>query len=83
MEKVSIITHRDDPLPFMVADTRLARTTWRQDGLWLGVSDGGLYSGVHRASTLAAANLLHAKNSGLLRGLDAAFVSDVPAEAGF
>jgi predicted acetyltransferase len=139
MERVSIITHPEDPLPFLLTDPRLARTTWRQDGLWLrimdvaaaleargyarelgefstviGISDGGqfaleirdgrarctptdapaeiemgrdilgsLYLGVHRASTLAAANRLQAKDSDLVRRLDAAFVSDVPAESAF
>ncbi|WP_269462761.1 enhanced intracellular survival protein Eis [Mycobacterium basiliense] len=136
MERVSIITHPDEPMPFLLTDTRLARTTWRQDGLWLrivdvaaalearcypadldaviDVSDGGrfalhirdgrarcaptdapaqvelgldvlgsLYLGAHRASTLAAANRLRAKDSELISGLDAAFVSDVPAQAAF
>lgn len=35
MERISIITHPQDPLPHLLTDTRLARTTWRQDGLWL------------------------------------------------
>ncbi len=139
MERISVITHPGDPLPHLLTDTRLARTTWRQDGLWLrimdvpaalearsyspeigelstvlGVSDGGrfafeirdgrarctatdaaaeiemgrdvlgsLYLGVHRASTLAAANRLRAKDSQLLCRLDAAFASDVPVDTAF
>ncbi|MCV7121828.1 enhanced intracellular survival protein Eis [Mycobacterium lacus] len=136
MERVSIVTHAEDPLPYLLTDARLARSTWRQDGLWLrlmdvpaaleargyagdlatvvGVSDGGrfaleirdgrarctptdaaaeiemgidvlgsLYLGTHRASTLAAANRLCAKDSRLVGRLDAAFVSDVPAESAF
>lgn len=39
MERVSIVTYPDDPLPFLLADTRQARTTWRQDGLWLRIVD--------------------------------------------
>lgn len=139
MDRVSITTRDDDPLPYLLTDTRLARTTCRQDGLWLriidipaalearsyspelgelttvlGVSErgrfaleirdgrahctptdapadiemgldvlGSLYLGVHRASTFAAANRLRAKDSRLLHRLDAAFASDVTAEAGF
>ncbi len=44
---------------------------------------GSLYFGVHRASSFAAANRLHSKDSGLTRRIDAAFVSDVPAQLGF
>jgi predicted acetyltransferase len=136
MEKVVITTHADDPLPDLPTDARVARTTGRQDGLWLrimnvpgaleartyhaelstvpDVSDGGryaleirdgragctptdakaeiemgidalgsLYLGVRRASTLAAANRLRTKDARLVVRLDAAFVSDVPAPAGF
>nr|WP_259645464.1 GNAT family N-acetyltransferase [Mycobacterium kansasii] len=136
MERVRVITHPDDPLPFLLTDTRLASPTFRQDGLWLrimdipaaleargycadlamviGVSDGGryrlqirdgralcsptdasadvvlgrdvlgsLYLGVHRASTLAAANRLRTRDSGLVNRLDAAFASDVPAQTAF
>ncbi|BBY25498.1 enhanced intracellular survival protein [Mycobacterium stomatepiae] len=43
---------------------------------------GSLYLGAHRASTLAAANRLRSKDSHLLRRLDAAFATDVPAAAG-
>lgn len=136
MERVSVVTHPNDPLPFLLTDTRLARMTWRQDGLWLrimnvvaaleargysadlstviGLADvgrytldirdgraycrrtdapaqvemgldvlGSLYLGAHRASTLAAANRLYATESGLVARLDAAFVSEVPAETAF
>ncbi|GAB7144675.1 GNAT family N-acetyltransferase [Mycobacterium riyadhense] len=136
MERVSIPTRPDDPLPFLLTDTRLARTTWRQDGLWLRIMDvpaalearsyagelavvlevsdagrfaleihdgyarctptdapaeietgldvlGSLYLGVHRASTFAAANRLRAKDSQLVRHLDAALVTAVPAETAF
>jgi predicted acetyltransferase len=135
MEKVIITTHADDPLPHLLTDPRLARTTGRQDALWLRIMDvaaalearayhgelstvlgvcdagrfaleirdgrarctptdataevemgidvlGSLYLGAHRASTLAAANRLRAKDSRLVRSLDAAFGWDVPAEAG-
>jgi predicted acetyltransferase len=44
---------------------------------------GSLYFGAHKASSFAAANRLHSKDSGLTRRIDAAFVSDVPAELGF
>ncbi len=44
---------------------------------------GSLYLGAHKASSFAAANRLHSKDSGLTRRIDAAFVSDVPAELGF
>jgi predicted acetyltransferase len=44
---------------------------------------GSLYLGAHRASALAAANRLRSKDSGLVQRLDAAFVSDVPAELGY
>ena len=44
---------------------------------------GSLYLGAHKASSYAAANRLHAKDSGLLSRLDAAFVSDVPAVLGY
>ncbi|MCV7339364.1 GNAT family N-acetyltransferase [Mycobacterium haemophilum DSM 44634] len=139
MDRVSIITHGDDPLPYLLTDTRLARTTGRQDGLWLRIIDipaalearsysaelgelatvldvsergrfalqirngrasctptdapaevemgldvlGSLYLGAHRASMFAAANRLRVKDFRLLRRLDAAFASDVTAEAGF
>lgn len=39
MERVSTITHPDDPLPYLFTDARLARTTWCQDGLWLRIMD--------------------------------------------
>lgn len=44
---------------------------------------GSLYFGAHKASSFAAANRLHSKDSILTRQIDAAFVSDVPAELGF
>jgi predicted acetyltransferase len=44
---------------------------------------GSLFLGAHRASAFAAANRLRCNNSGLIRRLDAAFVSDVPAQLGF
>ncbi|MGE0776925.1 enhanced intracellular survival protein Eis [Mycolicibacterium sp.] len=43
---------------------------------------GSLYLGTHRASTFAAANRLRA-DPGVIRALDAAFVSDVPAQLGY
>jgi Sterol carrier protein domain len=44
---------------------------------------GSLYLGGHRASAFAAANRLHASDSELVRRLDSAFASDVPAQLGF
>jgi predicted acetyltransferase len=44
---------------------------------------GSLYLGAHQASAFAAANRLRGKDSELIRRLDAAFVSDVPAQLGF
>ncbi len=44
---------------------------------------GSLYLGAHRASAFAAANRLRANDSVLIHQIDAAFVSDVPAELGF
>jgi predicted acetyltransferase len=134
-ETVVITTHGDDPLPYLLTDPRVARTTGRGDALWLRIIDvaaalqartyqaelstvlgvsnvgrfaleisagrarctptdaaaeiemgldvlGSLYLGAHRASTLAAANRLRCKDSRLVRGLEAAFASDVPIEAG-
>jgi predicted acetyltransferase len=141
MEKVIITTHPDDPVPYLLTDTRLARTSGRKDGLWLRIMDiptalqarayqaeldtviqvtdgfrgdggrfaleirggrahcvpsdapaelemdldvlGSLYLGAHRASVLAAANRLRTTDSGLMRRLEAAFVSDIPAQLGF
>ena len=135
VDQVSITTHPDDPLPYLLTNPRVARTTGRQDALWLRIFDvaaalqartyqaelsavldvsgagrfrveirdgrarcaptdatadvqlgidvlGSLYLGAHRPSTLAAANRLRTKDSGLLRCLDAAFATDTPAEAG-
>ncbi|BAX93549.1 GNAT family N-acetyltransferase [Mycobacterium shigaense] len=134
-EKVVITTHPDDALPYLLTDHRVARTTGRQDAVWLRIIDvaavleartygadlsavlevsgsgrfalqirdgharctptdetadvemgidvlGSLYLGAHRASTLAAANRLRTKDSRLLRCLDTAFATDVPAASG-
>jgi predicted acetyltransferase len=141
MEKVVYGTHPADPLPYLLTDSRLARTTVYGDDLWLRImdipaalearsysadlsavlevsdgfrSDGGrfalqirdgrarctptdapaevqmgldvlgaLYLGAHRASTFVGANRLRSNDSGLVQRLDAAFVSDVPAELGY
>jgi predicted acetyltransferase len=141
MEIVVADTHPADPLPYLLTDSRLARTTRREDDLWLRIieipaalearsyqadlstvlevsdrfcCDGGrfaleirdgravcrrtdaaaeiemdldvlgsLYLGVHLASGFAAANRLRAKDSELIRRLDAAFFSDVPAQLDF
>jgi predicted acetyltransferase len=140
-EKVIIGTHPDDPLPYLLTDSRVAATTAYQDDLWLRImdipaalearryqaelstvlevsdgfrSDGGrfalqirdgqarctpadaqadvqmdldvlgsLFLGAHRASTFVGANRLRSNDSGLVQRLDAAFVSDVPAELGY
>jgi predicted acetyltransferase len=140
-EKVIIGTHPDDPLPYLLTNSRTASTTAYQDDLWLRImnvpaalearryqaelstvleisdgfrSDGGrfalqirdgrahctptdapaevqmdldvlgsLYLGAHRASTFVGANRLRSNDSGLVQRLDAAFVSDVPAELGY
>jgi predicted acetyltransferase len=42
-----------------------------------------LYFGAHKASSFAAANRLHCKDSALTSQVDAAFSSDVPAQLGF
>jgi predicted acetyltransferase len=141
MEKVVFGTHPADPLPYLLADPRLARLTHQEDDLWLRImdiptalearsyqaelstvievsdgfrSDGGrfalqindgkarctptdavaevqmdldvlgsLYLGAHRTSAFAAANRLRTNHSGLIQRVDAAFVSDVPAQLGF
>jgi predicted acetyltransferase len=44
---------------------------------------GSMYLGVHSASGYAAAHRLRCKDSVLIRQLDAAFATDVPAEPGF
>lgn len=44
---------------------------------------GSLYLGAHRASVFVGANRLHSNDSGLIARLDAAFLSDVPAELGY
>jgi predicted acetyltransferase len=134
-------THPADPLPYLLVDARMARTTDYEDDLWLRLMDiptalearsyaadvstvlevsdgfrgdggrfaldiregrarcvptdapavvhmdldvlGSLYLGGHRASALAAANRLRSNDSDAIAKLDAAFVSDVPAELGF
>jgi predicted acetyltransferase len=141
MEIVIADTHPADPIPYLLTDSRLARTTGRTDDLWLRiievpaalearsyqadlstvleVSDrfrgnggrfaleihdgravstptnagaeiemdldvlGSLYLGAHPASAFAAANRLRAKDSELIRRLDATFGSEVPAQLGF
>jgi predicted acetyltransferase len=141
MDIVVADTHPADPLPYLLTNSRLARTTARKDELWLRIIDiptalearsyqadlsmvlevsdsfggyGGrftleirdgravctptdaaadiemdldvlssLYLAAHPASVFAAANRLRAKDSELIRRLDAAFVSDVPAQLGF
>jgi predicted acetyltransferase len=44
---------------------------------------GSLYMGGHRASAFAYAHRLRCNDSELLTALDAAFVTDVPAELGY
>jgi predicted acetyltransferase len=44
---------------------------------------GSLYLGAHQASAFAMANRLRSKDSHLVQRLDAAFLSDVPAELGY
>ena len=44
---------------------------------------GSLYLGSHRASVFVCADRLHSNDSGLVHRLDAAFLSDVPAELGY
>lgn len=141
MSKIVVETYPDDPMPYLLTDTRLATTTGRSDGLWLRMmdipavlqarryasdvsvvievrdgfrSDGGrfaleirdgvagctptetaadieldldvlgsLYLGGHRAPALAGAGRLRCRNDALVRRLDAAFVSDVPAQIGY
>nr|WP_238159000.1 enhanced intracellular survival protein Eis [Mycobacterium sp. MFM001] len=136
IETVTVDTHPADPLPYLLTDSRLARSTGRQDDLWLRIMDvpaaleartyqadlhtvlelsgggrfaleirdgrarcaasdapaevemdldvlGSLYLGAHHPSALAAANRLRAKDSALVRRLEAAFASDVPAQLGF
>ncbi|MDT5281286.1 MAG: hypothetical protein QOJ20_2481 [Mycobacterium sp.] len=141
MDKVVYGTHPADPLPYVLTDPRLARTTEYIDDLWLRIMDiptalearsyqaelsaalevsdgfrsdggrfaldirdgrarctptdaaadtqmyldvlGGLYLGTRKASSFASANCLQTNDSGLLACLDAAFMSDVPAELGY
>lgn len=141
MGEIVVGTHPDDPMPYLLTDTRLAATTRREDDLWLRIMDipavlqarsyaadlsvvlqvcdgfrgdggrfafethdgrtgctpteaaadveldldvlGSLYLGAHRASALAAAGRLRCHDDALVRRLDAAFVSDVPAQIGY
>jgi predicted acetyltransferase len=141
METVVIWTHSCDPLPYLLTDSRLARTTGYQDDLWLRITDvpavlearryqaelstvievsdqfagsggrfaldvragrarctptdaapqvemdldvlGGLYMGGHQVSALALANRLRAADPTVLARLEAAFLSDVPAQLGY
>lgn len=141
MERIVIGTHPGDPLPYLLTDPRLVRTTGAVDDLWLRIMDvpaalqartyqadlsavvdirdgfrtdggrfrldirdgaarceptdaaadvhmdldalGSLYLGSHRASAFVAANRLRCPETDLVHRLDAAFVSDVPAELGF
>jgi predicted acetyltransferase len=140
-EKVTAWTHPDDVLPYLLTDSRLARTTLVEDALWLRMLDipavlearsyasdvsvvldisddvlngggryaldvrdgrarcvpteaaadvqtnrsvlGSLYMGGHRASAFASAHRLRCNDSEFLTQLDAAFVTDVPAELGY
>jgi predicted acetyltransferase len=44
---------------------------------------GSLYLGAHKASSFASANRLHASERGLIKRLDASFMTDVPAVLGY
>lgn len=141
MEIVTVDTHPADPLPYLLTDPRLVRTTCLEDALWLRIIDipvalearsyqgdcaavleiadgvlrgggrftlevrdgrarctpggaevdvqmdlavlGSLYLGTHRVSSFAAANRLRCNDSALIRQLDSAFATEVPAELGF
>jgi predicted acetyltransferase len=141
METVVIWTHACDPLPYLLTDSRLARTTKYEDDLWLRIMDvptmleargyqaevstvievsdqfagsggrfaldvrdgrarctptdaapqvqmdldvlGSLYLGAHRVSPLAMANRVRAADPAVLPRLEAAFLSDVPAQLGY
>lgn len=39
MGKIIVETHPDDPMPYLLTDTRLATTTGRSDALWLRMMD--------------------------------------------
>lgn len=39
MAEIVIETYPDDPMPYLLTDTRLATTTGRSDGLWLRIMD--------------------------------------------
>lgn len=140
MQSISIATHPDHLLPYLLADPRRAQTVGCDDALWLRiidvprvlearqysddveavleVSDDGLgggrfeltvrdgsarcvpsqasphvlldasvlssvYLGAHRPSAHAAAHRLRCDDPELLRRLDRAFSSEIPAELGF
>jgi predicted acetyltransferase len=141
METVAINSYPDDPLPYLLTDPRLVRTTGTEDALWLRLIDvpaalqarsycadvsavleisdaelhgggrftleirdgrasctpggsapdiemdlgvlGSIYLGVHRVSAYAKANRLRCRDSDLVRQLDAAFATEVPAELGY
>lgn len=143
IQDVVVGTYPDDPLPYLLTDSRLARTTGRKDHMWLRMMDvpavlqarrygcelsvvlqvhdqfrgdggrfaltvrdgrascartetpadveldldvlGSLYLGAYRASAMARAGRLRcaADAAAVVRRLDAAFVSDIPAQLGF
>jgi predicted acetyltransferase len=141
METVKIWTYARDPLPYLLTDSRVARTTQYQDDLWLRIMDvptmlearryqadvsavievtdqfagsggrfaldvrdgrarctptdaapqvcmdldvlGSLYLGVHQVRPLAEANRIRATDPAVLPRLEAAYLSDVPAQLGY
>ena len=141
IQTVTVWTHPDDVLPYLLTDPRLVRTVGVEDTLWLRMLDvpavlearsyaadvsvvlelsddvlggggryaldvqdgkarcvatdaeadvhtelsvlGSLYMGGHRASAFAVANRLRCNDSELVAELDAAFVTEVPAELGY
>lgn len=141
MDTITIDTHPDNPLPYLLTDARRVQTTACEDALWLRILDipavleartypvdlsavleipgddlggggrfaldiregrarcvptnvapdvhvgrselGSLYLGAHRASAFAAAHRLRCNDLALLRHLDNAFETDVPAELGY
>jgi len=138
---VTLETHPDHLLRYLLTDPRLVRTTGVADGLWLRILDvpavleartygadlevvldigddfggrggrfaltvrdgrahcvptseppdvhldlsvlGSLYLGAHRASAFASAQRLRCNDIGVVRALDAAFATEVPAELGY
>ncbi|WP_263992450.1 enhanced intracellular survival protein Eis [Mycolicibacterium madagascariense] len=136
MQNVTLRMPPGAPLPYLLSDARVVRTTGREDGLWLRLLDvpralqartyaadlsvvidvadvgrfaleiregrarcepsgdepdvstdlsvlGSLYLGAHRASSFVMAKRLRGNDTRVMRQLDAAFASDVPAELGF